>query len=234
MLTFASLNTIVKDLLYIIRGSKVTQSEVISENQIENWVHQYRSLVLKQDIDKGKLINPDYVQEIPSIKLIKVDKIGRYSNINTGEYTYRTDIEIPKTIDLNFKSGIIFLCTIDGQEIQLVPQSRAEWKRHSKYTSREPFAYKRNGYIFVESSYAISHIMLRGIFEVPTEVYTLLNNTVDMPLYDSNMKYPIPINMIPVIKEMILKKELGIMIAVNSDDKNDSQLKLEPNQHQDV
>jgi len=177
---FVSLAAITQDLLYIIRGSQVTQSESISWRQIENWIHQYRALMIKRDLDKNKSPNPDYIQEIPSIKLIKVDKIGRYSTITTGEYSYRTEMELPKTIDLNFKSGIIFICTLDGQEIQLIPQSRAEWRRHRKYSNREPYAYLRNGFLYVEGPNAVSHIFIRGIFEVPTEVDNLL---IDLSTY---------------------------------------------------
>ena len=235
MVKFVSLNTICKDLLYIIRGSKVSQSENISEIQIENWVNQYRAILLKQDIDKGKIPNPDYIQEIPSIKLIKVDKIGRYSTITSGVDTYRTEIELPKTIDLNFKSGIMFICTLDGQEIQLLPQSRVQWKTYRKYSNREVCAYLRNGFLYVEGPLASKYIYIRGLFEIPTEVNHLVGNTtVEFPIYSNSDKYPIPINMIPVLKQMILKQELNIMLNSPSDDKNDSQLKTEPNVQQDV
>ena len=64
MISFITLNTITTDLLNIIRGAQVTQSEPISKRQLEAWVHQYRALLIKQEMDKGKMPNPDYIQTL--------------------------------------------------------------------------------------------------------------------------------------------------------------------------
>ena len=86
---FVSLWSIVYDVLNIIRGSEVTQSESISDRQIENWIHQYRALLIKQDLDKGKMVNPDYVQEIQCMKLVVVDK-SEDSTVLTGRQLVRS------------------------------------------------------------------------------------------------------------------------------------------------
>ena len=66
MINFTTLNTITTDLLNIIRNFDVSRSETISKRQLEMWVHQHRAILLKQDIDKDKLPNPDYIQSIPA------------------------------------------------------------------------------------------------------------------------------------------------------------------------
>ena len=71
---FTSLQTIVMDLLNIVRNSNISRSELISPRQIEMWVHQYRALLIKQDLDKGRMVNPDYIQEIPGLQLEVVDR----------------------------------------------------------------------------------------------------------------------------------------------------------------
>ena len=64
---------------------------------------------------------------------------------------------------------------------------------------------------------------------MPTEVANFNNTHADYTsgLWDFN--YPIPINMIPTLKEMILKKELGITIQSSSDPTNDASNVTEPN-----
>jgi hypothetical protein len=63
---------------------------------------------------------------------------------------------------------------------------------------------------------------MRGLFEIPMEVYNLINPAADPQTYETiNGKYPIPINMVPALKEMILQKELGIIAQAPSDNKND-------------
>lgn len=218
---FVSLASIVYDLLNIIRGSEVVQSESISDRQIESWIHQYRALLIKQDLDKGKMVNPDYIQEIQCMKLIVVDK-SEDSTIATERKLVRSELKIPKTIDLNFRSGLTYVGTMDGKEIQFVPQSRVRWQKEKYYTSTVPLAYLKNQYLYVDNDHVIEYISLRGIFELPPEVGNFVNPYTNIPEYTLDSKYPIPINMLPTLKEMILRKELNIMTGSPSDIKNDS------------
>jgi len=219
---FQSLPLIVRDLIRIIRGSIETQSETISDRQIEYWVHQYRALLLKQDIDKSKVPNPDYIQEIKGLHLTQID-ITEISGIPIGKYILKSDLQLPKTIDCNFKSGFTYIGTAAGREIQYIPQSRANWQQYKTYTNNEPTVYLKNRYLYVINGDILEYIDVRGIFEIPTEVSQFVNPITGTPIYDVNTdKYPIPTSILPILKEMILKKELGIMTNSVSDVSNDS------------
>ena len=50
---FNSLNNIIDDLLLLLRNNNISESENLSRIQIELWIHQYRALLIKQDLDKG-------------------------------------------------------------------------------------------------------------------------------------------------------------------------------------
>lgn len=226
MIQFVTLNTITNDLLNIIRGAQITQSEPISKRQIEAWIHQYRALLIKQDMDKGKRPNPDYIQTIQALEVEEVSEAeGSELDINENEgglRTFRTMITLPKTIDLNFKSGFMYIGTIAGQEVQFVSEQRSRWQQYMKYTGNDRVAYLHDGYIYVTNDKEIRYITVRGIFEIPTEV-SHLNNTNEL-ITDAteDTEYPIPINMVPILKEMILKQELGIEALTYSDVDNDS------------
>jgi hypothetical protein len=212
---------IITDLLKVIRGSKISQSETISRRQLEEWVNEYRALLLKQDLDKGKDPNPDYIQEIPSVGLEVVDKtVG--SDLASETYFLRTELTIPKTLDLNFKSGLMYVGTIDGREIQLVPEGRASWQQYKRFTSSTPLAFLKNRRVFINCVTPIQFITVRGVFEVPTEVGNFINTDADVTTLGYRSAYPIPANLVPVLKEMILSKELGIITQQPSDNKNDS------------
>lgn len=233
-MTFVTLNTITTDLLSIIRGSKISASETISKRQLEEWVHEYRGVLLKQDLDKGKLPNPDYIQEIDFLKLEPIDIVGSnvlsINNVNmSGCYFLRTVLEVPKTIDLNFTSGFMYIGTVTGDEIQFISEGRSRWQKYKKYTSTDKMCFLRGGYLYVTSNTEMEYISVRGIFEVPSEVARFINPTTRQPYFNLNSKYPIPINMLPTLKEMILKKELGIEAQAPSDNKNDSQHKVSQN-----
>lgn len=233
MIVYSSLNTIIDDLLNIIRNSTISQSETISRNQIEYWIHQYRSILLKQDIDKNRNVNPDYVQTIPAIQLQPVD-FAENTKISTKYYRYRSAIKIPKTVDFHFKSGITWVGDLLNNEIQLVPESRSQWNKYKKYTGDDTIAYISNGYLYVETKQLLDYVKLRGIFEYPVEVVTLINPLTNIVNYTGDDKYPIPVNMIPVLKELIIKKELAIMTSAPSDKTDDSNNVVTGNAREEV
>jgi len=228
MINFVTLNTITSDLLNIIRNFNVSKSETISKRQLEMWVHQYRAILIKQDLDKGKTPNPDYIQTIPGLKLEVVDA-SEGIDVHSMSYILRTELEIPKTIDLNFKSGITSISTIDGNEIQMIPESRSKWQQYKKFTSNDNVAFKRDNRIFCIYVTPLDKITVKGIFEVPTEVMNFVNSHADDREGGWDDSYPIPINMIPVLKQMILERELGIGIKMNSDNTNDNANFVSPN-----
>jgi hypothetical protein len=223
---FVTLNTIITDLLSVIRGSNVTRSEPISKRQLEAWVHQYRALLIKQDMDKGKMPNPDYIQEIPSLKIEVVDRTFG-SSFLSETYLLRTELEIPKTIDLNFKSGFTYIGTMDGREIQFVPEGRVTWQQYKKYTNAYNLAFLRSERIYMYNTTPIQYITVRGIFEVPTEVSNFMNSYSNTTAATLDSPYPIPINILPTLKEMILKNELGIMAHAPTDNTDNTKHNVE-------
>lgn len=221
MIEFVSLSAIIQDLLWIIRGSQVTQSESISWRQIENWIHQYRAVLLKRDLDKNKYPNPDYIQEIQALRMVVVDKADD-STISTGKLLLKSELQLPKTIDFNYSQGFTYIGTIDGKELQLMPQSRVKWQKEKEYTSKQPVVFYKNRYLYLDNDFVIEYLSVRGIFEVPNEVGNFVNPYTNLPEFTSDSKYPIPITMIPALKTMVLEKELGIITKEVTDIKNDS------------
>ena len=231
---FVTLDTLTKDLLNVIRGSNISQSEPISVRQLEAWIHQYRSLILKRDLDKGKHPNPDYIQEINALILEAEDEwgddvAGTFPALIDDHYKiYRTNLTIPKTLDLNFKSGLMYVGSPMGKEIQFIPQGRAEWQQYKKYTHSDSMAFLKNQYIYVIAPDGLEYITIRGIFEEPPSVSRFVNAETDQPYWNEDSVYPIPMNMIPILKEMILQKELKIEASAPSDVTNDSVLEVSP------
>jgi hypothetical protein len=209
-----SLDKIVQDLLLIIRGSNVSQSEPISKRQLEDWIHQYRATLLKRDLDKARMPNPDYIQEIPDLQLESVE--GSEDNtIGSGCYIYRSTLQLPKTLDLNKKSGITYVGTILGTQIQMVPYNRFNWQQYKKFTANEKLAFLRNQYMYVSNNDLLQYINVRGVFEQPLEVTVITG-------VDYRDNYPIPMDKVSTLKQMILKGELGLEAQTPTDDKNDS------------
>ena len=206
---FVSLKSLIYDILNILRDSKVSDDEDISERRIESYIHQYRALLLKQDIEKGYYTNPDYIQEYRNADGSLVDLIVVEED---GVNYIRTSIQIPKTLDLHYKSGLTFIGDSHGNQIPLIPESRVKWQAYKKYTSSHPVVYLRDRYLYVMNANNLSSLKIRGIFEIPTEV----------PGFSLTGKYPLPLDKVNTLKEMIFKLEFNIESQEKGDIKNDS------------
>jgi hypothetical protein len=205
-----SLNEIISDIYQIYFNSKPSDENQLSRNEVEFWIHQYRAMLIKQDLDKGRDINESYMQTLPALKLVSVD-YGADGGIETGINRYITEEKIPSLLDLHYKLPLI-VYTLTDDEIQLMPESRASWQRYRKYTSEAARAYYTNNHIYIEGCDLLEYIKVKGVFNNPVEVITMFGDC-----FDADSEYPIPSNMVPVLRQMILQRELGIMQQQGSD-----------------
>lgn len=204
-----TLNTIIDDIILTLRNGRISESEAVSRIQIEQWIHQYRAMLIKQDIDKGRDINYDYMQEIREIPLVIV-KYSKSGVPGEGNNILASSVKIPKTVDLHFKSGITSISDLAGNEIQLMSEKRSLMQKYRKYTFYNYSAFMKSGILYVNGPGDISHVNIRGVFENPYEISG----------YSPDDVYPIPSNMIPVLRELIFSKEFKLSLPV--DNKNDS------------
>lgn len=60
-------------------------------------------------------------------------------------------------------------------------------------------------------------------------VIGIWENPMELGL-NADEQYPIPVNMLPVLKQLIIERELGLMLNMKSDDRNNSTLEdVKPN-----
>ena len=207
-----TLDSIIDDILLELRNHNISESEPISRLQVEQWITQYRAVLIKQDIDKGRDINPAYEQTIYGIGLELVENI-EYNTLIF--HRLKSDTKIPKAIDFHYKSGITSILDLHGNEIQLMSEKRSNMQKYRRYTDGDYTAYLKDDYLYLNGPMIIEKIEVNGIFENPCEV----------PGFDYTGPYPIPANMLPTLKELIFAKELKITLP--TDNKNNSSNDLE-------
>jgi hypothetical protein len=205
-----SLNDIISDILQIYFNSKPSDESQLSRMEVEFWIHQYRALLIKQDLDKGRDINESYMQLIPGLRLIGVD-FGEDAKVKSNLYRFKTIESIPKPIDTHFGLPLI-VYTINDEQLQIMPESRVSLHRYRKYTSHAPVAYYTNNHIYVEGCELLEYIKVKGVFENPADLAQYSDEC-----FNPDAPYPIPSNMIPVLRQMILTRELGIMQQQGAD-----------------
>ena len=202
-----TLSNIIDDILLIARNNSISESEHLSRYQIEMWVHQYRALLIKQDIDKGRDINPMYVQTIRCIHLERKECIP-------GHFVYVSDITLPKLIDFHFRTGLVSVKDMYGNLIQLGSESKMKLQKYRKYTCKDYIAYLKDSRIYVEGgNNQLEYIEADVILENPADANEC---------FDPDEPYPAPAHMIPTIKDLIFSKELNIMPKMPTDTTNNS------------
>lgn len=202
-----TLSNIIDDILLIARNNSISESEHLSRYQIEMWVHQYRALLIKQDIDKGRDINPMYVQTIRCIHLERKECIP-------GHFVYVSDITLPKLIDFHFRTGLISVKDMYGNLIQLGSESKMKLQKYRKYTCKDYIAYLKDSRIYVEGgNNQLEYIDADVILENPADANEC---------FDPDEPYPAPAHMIPTIKDLIFSKELNVMPKMPTDTTNNS------------
>ena len=101
-----------------------------------------------------------------------------------------------------------------GNLIQLGSYTKAKLQKYRKATCKDYIARVKNNKIYVEGdSNQLEYISIDAILQDPTK---------DIPCYDPDDEYPVPAAMVPTIVQMILEKELRVLVTQPSDITNDS------------
>lgn len=202
-----TLNNLVDDLLLEARNNNITESEKLSRHQLELWIKSYRAYLIKNDIDKGRTVNPIYTQTI-TMHVSKQEE-------ETGHFEYIGDTELPSLIDFNFKPGVVSVRDTFGNIIQLGHETKMKFQKYRKYTCKDYIAYIKGNRIFIEGdSNLLEYIDVDVIAEDPSDIKLCYNPDVD--------EYPIPAAMWSTIKDLIFQKDFRTMSTQPSDTTNDT------------
>lgn len=218
----ATLNELTYNLINIIRGGRIADDESISLKQIAFWIHYYRAMLIRQEYEKGRTINPDVIQDLGCVPVQLVDK-AECCEIQTNCYILKTVDPMPKGIEFYTRNAIEWVGTIDKKKnFPMQSIYRSNWKQYDKYTSNMETAYLLNGYIYITSNTTLEYINVRGVFENPEEAGEFNDCLTGSPCFSWDSRYPIAAHHIPVINEMVLKKELLAGMHAPQDQDNDA------------
>ena len=202
-----TLANLIDDVLLEARNNNIAESEHLSRHQIEIWIKSYRAQLIKQDIDRGRIINPMYTTTIKN-------ELETITEPN-GHTTYVSTTELPSLIDFNNRPGVISVKDMYGNLIQIGSETKMKLQQFRKYSCNDYIAYVKDNKIYVEGdSNVLENIEVQIIAEDTTEL---------KKCYDPNTdEYPLPASMWGTIKQMIFTKDFQTMRQMVSDTTNDS------------
>ena len=159
-----SLNELIDNILLIARNSNITESEHLSRIQIEKWIIAYRAMLIKQDVDKGRDINPLYLTTIEPIHIDVIEKVP-------GKNIYVGDRDLPKLIDFNYRPGVINVRDMYGNIIQVGSYTKQKYQKYRKATCKDYIAWVKGNKIYLEGDEnELEYISIDVIAEDPTEL----------------------------------------------------------------
>lgn len=208
-----TLRSVVDDILLMIRNNNVSESEDFSRAQIALWVLAYKNAILKKRQDKAKedkknddTDDDDTIKTIGPLELIDEEPLD-----NTCLYRKRTKEKLPE-LSGSSDCSIISVQDQEGCPIQMMNEKKRHFHFFRKYTFGELAWWYENEYIYLQGLTDLN--MLRYIWV--SGVFTDSDKDAD----EDDIK--IPGWMIPDIKQMIMKNELAFILAMPSDDDNNS------------
>ena len=214
---------IIYDLLNIVRGGQVANSEPVSEEQISYWVDATRAKLIHQDLNKRRSINPDIIQTL-CISLEQTDATT-CPCVVTGCTILRSSREIPNAIELNHRNLLVSVgpVLITAPRFSFIDYHRAIYYNPSTFSKRVPAAFLYNKRLYVIAStnqiQLLTDLSVEIVLERPSDASVFACSGT--PCYTNESKYPLSAFMIEDLKNMIIQNNFKIALAAPSDKTGD-------------
>lgn len=195
-----------------------------SDRNLEFMINYIRIKLIRQDIQKGRTVNPNIQQNLGVLKLEISDKSEDVDYI-TGHEILRTIDEIPTPIDIDGTPLITFISGLDGSNrIDIKPRVLAIKNKDTKYASKRLVAYTANNKIYIPNcNKELTYITVDGVFENPREVSKFKNKDGESCFDIQKDRYPISGHMIDMLNSIIKRNELDLYFQLIEDDVNDGE-----------
>lgn len=224
-----TLNQLVYELLQNRRG-ELKDTDPITVRLVVDWIQSRRNQLLKRQFSKPmREIDDNLVQDLGEITMTKVQSNDLSPTISTGEYMWRTSIEIPKTIDNDDGTGT-FARVGPASKLhhgfKVMPYEKALRWGNGKFNRHAVCAFVLGDYLYLhsKSGFHFNHkyINIRGVFQDPITAARITNTSWG---YDDD--YPINKSLIDDLKLAIVKEKFPTTLAQPEDKTDDTEDNIE-------
>lgn len=221
-----TLNQIAFNLMHIIRP-RVANSEVISLDSLKFDINNYRSLLIRNELNKNRTIDSNIIQDLGCVEMELVDA-AECCDTTSDCKILRSKLPLPSPIELHHSQLITRVGPVDKttRPYDKLDYSRVPFMRYNKFTKNNIYYFTMNNsnYLYLLTSdikhKSISKINIQGVWE---DVETVRNfqTCENKPCYNDNDSYPIKAWMLPAIKQLVFEKYLSREDIASLDASND-------------
>jgi len=207
---------------------KVSDDSSIDIADIRYDIENTRALLIKRRYgSKFKTQLPEAI--VQSIESLEIESVNA-SNviIQSDKVLMKTKLQIPQLLEKS--SGMpmvkrISAATVLSNNFTVVTPQQAIYSGNGKFNQKNIFCFYEDGYLYLVTKRdlfkGVKYIDVDAVFERPTEYFTFMNANLSGAFdYDSN--YPVALDMIDDIEQIVIKNKLRIESTQPVDDVNDS------------
>jgi hypothetical protein len=224
-----TLNKLVYELLEQRRGD-LKDTDPITVRLVVDWIQSRRAQILKRQFAKPmRVVDDNLVQDLGVISMGQVESNDINPTVSTGEYMWRSTIEIPKTIDGDDGTGTftrIGPASKLHHDFKQLPYDKALHFGNGKFNKHAVCAFVLGDYLYLHSKsgfhFNYKYINVRGVFQDPITAARITN-----PSWSYDDDYPINKSTIDDLKEAIVKVKFPTTIAQPEDRIDDSEDNIE-------
>lgn len=207
-----------------IRGGGIQSSSVkLSDEQYIDTINYYRSKLIRQEIDRGGLLDPLTIQSLHGTtgNGLEVERV----KFNRGEplsgvTVFRTKLKLPRAIATNKNNLVTFVGdNLLGKAYQRSTPYKVQLDVTRSITGLVPKWFEFDERIYVINEDPLTNIVVQLVAENPLKIFEF-NNELDA--YDPfNIEYPMSDTMRDSMYKLIADAEYKILGI--TDDTNDGQ-----------
>lgn len=224
----ATINEITYDVLETVKSSRIVDDSNITTDLVKYLLHVQRSVWLNRRLTKpGYDVTEDMIQDLGCLELEASDPADCCA-VTTECSVLRTKKELPTPIHMNHTMAITHVGPVNKiqKPFSYVDYRRAIWSGNGRFNKDHIFGFWLNGRIYLKFNSSnrvakmLEYINARGVFEDPEEVKEFTHCSGE-PCYTDDDRYPVPENLIPHMKDQVIK-QLLMNERMPEDQKNDA------------
>jgi len=186
----------------------LSKDSEISLREIEAEIAFQRSLLIRNELNKKRTIDPNIIQDLGCLQLETVDS-SLCCDVPSGCNILQTKDNIPRTIELHYMPAITRVGPVDrlDKQYSLITWERAPYIGQGKYTRNLSYAIYDNAKIYIiTNNPLLEYINVKGVFEDPKAAGKFKKCGTDLPCFSPDSEYPMNSWMFAYIEDIVINK----------------------------
>lgn len=209
------MNTL-NEIVYKILSPLNLENNTEAYNRVSSLVHDYRAKLIRQKFNQND-ITSDWNLDI-NVPVIRVN--GHSICDDIGCVVARTENKIPNPIFKTRRKGYVFVGSADfSNSYSYLDYSQLQRALNTKWIGANEIFYSiRESYVYIYNADTIDTIGITDPFSNPTKALECCE-----PTFNADLDYyPLPLNMIDTVKQLIMSQDLGIQLKKDDELDNKS------------